>query len=660
VFSRIFHSLCRWINLKKGHMKKLVFFLFFLAVFTSFGQTDWNQKSSLPAPGRYAHISFVVGDEAFCGLGAIEAPQRIYTAGFFRYRPSTDTWDKLADFPGGARYGATAFAINGKGYICLGVDNTHMWRNDVWRFDPATLAWTRMADFPGGNRYGSCSFVIGNKAYLACGSVNDGYGYLRDLWCYTPETDTWVRKADLPVEHKSGAVGFSINGKGYVGCGAANTYETTQDFYQYDPATDHWTRIADLPGKRSGAMGFVLGDMAFVGTGTSLSATYITIWAYSPSTNTWTQVPDPPAGFSKRVSATAFVMNGGAWIMGGRSDPYDPYYNTGVMLNDLWNFGPCLNPIAGYTYREDDLTVSFTDSSFQAAQYHWDFGDGSTTTDKNPVHQFSPGDFNVCLKVTNSCGTDSTCKTLHIACLPPVAGFSSTYDTMVAVFTDTSTFGSLIARLWDFGDSTSSSVKNPVHVYAEPGIYHVCLTITDSCGTSSAYETIYMMIALTLQISAEPAATNDLLANFSDLTPGTAYWKWKFGDGDSSEVKNPSHVYKDYGIYTVCLVAGDDRHLGTTCETLLLHVNPSLHQSNPVILYPNPAREKEYVRFYRDCQSADLFAEDQFGKKVFSRHIDSPDLDAPAEIDLSLLAAGVYFIHVNCDSNWKVWKIVVL
>jgi len=165
---------------------------------------------------------------------------------------------------------------------------------------------------------------------------------------------------------------------------------------------------------------------------------------------------------------------------------------------------------------------------------------------------------------------------------------------------------------------------------------------------------------LTLHINITYATTNDLLAQFSDLTNGTTYWKWKFGDGDSSELQNPSHLYKEYGTYGVCLTAGNARSIGTFCDTLLLSINPLLHMDKPVLVYPNPSPGKLFVRFYRSCSTTDILVEDQSGKSVFNQHLFSSDLMAPSEIDLTGLSNGVYFVHVKCDDYNKVWKIVIL
>ena len=641
-------------------MKNFIILFFLITQCTLYGQLGWVQKDSLPSAGRFFHISFVIGDKAYAGLGAIDAEQRIYSAGFFRYDPSGDFWEQLADYPGKGRYASTAFSLNGKGYICLGVDTNHMWQSEVWEFDPVTEAWTKKTNFPGGDRYSSSSFVIDNKAYVVGGSYNAGQDYLNDLWCYNPATDTWMQKTSLPTAHKSGPVAFSINGKGYVCCGAYSTEEPAKDFYEYNPETDSWSTLPNLPGLRTGAVGFVIGDKAYVGTGTDLNLTYKSFWCFNPTTNNWNAIADPPAGFSERTAGSAFSIGNTGYVLAGRSRPYDPFYDSGKMLHDLWAYTPCMLPVAGFTYQANKFVVNFSDSSTGATQYYWDFGDETHSTEKDPVHTFTTGVFNVCQTVINSCGQDSVCKSIQITCPNPVARFFSSYGYPEAQFTDSSTNGFLISRLWDFGDSTSSTEPNPLHSYNYPGIYQVCLTITDSCGSDTTCDNIYLLLPLTLHITITPAATNDLLAQFSDLTPGTSYWKWKFGDGDSSESQNPSHLFKEYGTYRICLTAGNNQYLGTLCDTLLLSVNPLLHMAQPVLVYPNPSSGKLFVRFYRSFSSARILVEDQSGRGVFDRQLFSPDLTSPSEIDLSGLSKGVYFVHVNCDNYKKVWKIVIL
>jgi PKD repeat protein len=159
-----------------------------------------------------------------------------------------------------------------------------------------------------------------------------------------------------------------------------------------------------------------------------------------------------------------------------------------------------LPPIADFTYIINDLTVSFTDTSTDPDGFIvgllWDFGDGTTSTEQNPVHTYSAaGTYTVTLTVTDDDGaTDSVSKDITVTepNLPPVADFTYTINGMTVTFTDNSydPDGVIVSWLWDFGDGNTSTEQNPIHTYAAPGSYTVTLTVTDDDGASSSVSKI--------------------------------------------------------------------------------------------------------------------------------------------------------------------------
>lgn len=74
-------------------------------------------------------------------------------------------------------------------------------------------------------------------------------------------------------------------------------------------------------------------------------------------------------------------------------------------------------PKASFSYkRTSNLTISFIDSSFRVTDYSWDFGDGTTSTEKEPIHEYSSfGTYDVRLTVTNDGVSDFVTKSITIS-----------------------------------------------------------------------------------------------------------------------------------------------------------------------------------------------------------------------------------------------------
>ena len=73
----------------------------------------------------------------------------------------------------------------------------------------------------------------------------------------------------------------------------------------------------------------------------------------------------------------------------------------------------CALPIFGYS--DSILTLSFTDSSTDATNWLWIFGDGEFDITQNPVYIYdTSGIYNVCLFAISICGTDTFCQTIYV------------------------------------------------------------------------------------------------------------------------------------------------------------------------------------------------------------------------------------------------------
>lgn len=140
------------------------------------------------------------------------------------------------------------------------------------------------------------------------------------------------------------------------------------------------------------------------------------------------------------------------------------------------------------------LTVQFTDKSVgNITSHYWTFGDGGSSTEANPLHDYTTdGAYTVTLAVSGPGGSDTEVKNSYIICgTPPgpTVDFSAdvtTGDSPLAVqFTDLTAGVNVDTWAWDFGDSGTSTAQNPQHTYNTAGTYDVTLTATDDNGTDS-------------------------------------------------------------------------------------------------------------------------------------------------------------------------------
>ncbi len=166
-----------------------------------------------------------------------------------------------------------------------------------------------------------------------------------------------------------------------------------------------------------------------------------------------------------------------------------------------------INPLpeASFTYTKDNRTVTFTNTSV-GDSYSWDFGDGNSSTEANPVHTYdSDGSYTVTLTATNSCGDNDSSQVVVVGNASPVTASFSYYRenecSSEVSFTDMSE-GSPTSWSWDFGDGGSSTEQNPAHTYAQPGTYTVVLQAGNGSSSDSHSEDV------TVSFAEEPSATD--------------------------------------------------------------------------------------------------------------------------------------------------------
>ena len=247
---------------------------------------------------------------------------------------------------------------------------------------------------------------------------------------------------------------------------------------------------------------------------------------------------------------------------------------TIITLNPSGSGPPNQPPVAAFTSTCSALSCGLTSTSSDPdgsiSTFHWDFGDGQTSAEQNPSHDYgAAGTYPVTLTVTDDQGaTNTTSQPLTVAAAnqPPVAAFTSSCSALTCGFTSTSSDpdGSISAYNWTFGDGGTAAVQNPSHSYAAAGSYSVTLTVTDNQGATNA---ISRPVTITPANQPPVAAFTSSCSGFScsfmstssDPDGSISAYGWTFGDGGTAAIQNPSHGYAAAGTYTVTLTVTDNQ-----------------------------------------------------------------------------------------------------
>mgnify|MGYP006289743031 CR=1 FL=1 len=280
--------------------------------------------------------------------------------------------------------------------------------------------------------------------------------------------------------------------------------------------------------------------------------------------------------------------------------------------------------VASSTNVNVNESVSFKDiSQVQGAPVvsrTWEFGDGATSTAIAPVHRYTEsGIYTVSLTIATSGENLQTVKENYIV-VRSVSGIradfkfnttggASPYVGEAIQFFDTSESGrgDITSWEWDFGDDTTSDEQNPTHAFTDVGTYTVTLTVASDFGTDSQEKTVNVVFRPpaagfeampTEQWTQNPVMFMDMsVAGFAPIVA----WAWDFGDGNTSDEQNPTHVYENRGTYTVSLtVTASDSQSSSASITRkdLIKIREIPTPPNPDFSYaPRLALTEERVFF---------------------------------------------------------------
>ena len=210
--------------------------------------------------------------------------------------------------------------------------------------------------------------------------------------------------------------------------------------------------------------------------------------------------------------------------------------------------------------------------------FRWWFGDGDSSDAASPFHVYTaPGAYSVTLRITSPCGIDSfTVQSIEIYPNPEVDfGVSIPCPGVAAQFTDSSSvdtiFGSeLLTWDWDFGNGQTSTDQHPLAVFDSSGKSLVSLSVTSNQGCETGYSdsiTVYPKPIAAFGVADHCEGDSAWFMDSSAVASGhISNWQWDFGDGNSSAVPSPVHLYAQADTFFVGLIVNSDRGCADTAS----------------------------------------------------------------------------------------------
>ncbi|HNR97871.1 MAG TPA: PKD domain-containing protein [Planctomycetota bacterium] len=232
---------------------------------------------------------------------------------------------------------------------------------------------------------------------------------------------------------------------------------------------------------------------------------------------------------------------------------------------DYIDAAPLVRFTASVVAGQAPLFVAFTNQTTGGAEaWHWDFGDGASSTDEHATHEYlAPGVYTVALTAMYAGRSAQHVRTDYVQVAPsPVVGFSAAVRAGRAPLTvafSNETTGVVDSWLWDFGDGGQSMERDPSHVYTADGLYTVRLTARWGGHSAEAARADYIAVSArpVAAFSAAPRRGEAPLAVVftNESTGDIKAWYWDFGDGGFSTARDPTHAYQAPGVYSVRLTA---------------------------------------------------------------------------------------------------------
>jgi PKD repeat protein len=277
----------------------------------------------------------------------------------------------------------------------------------------------------------------------------------------------------------------------------------------------------------------------------------------------------------------------------------------------------------------------------------WSTGDTTTA-----LVVSTPGTYTV--TVTGACGTAFDTITVNASALNYTGYLVA--DTMQfcsggsAILTSTMP---ATAYTWTGGSTDDTLVVTTGGTYT--------LNITDACGSGTESVVITELTTPVASFTQVNSFLTVALTSTSTVS-GNATYAWDFGDGNTSTMMNPSHVYSTVGSFTVTLTVTNECGSNTTTQTVVssnLGLEDILANSN-ITVFPNPSNGEFTIGMDVLTNSTiDIRIENILGAVVYENNLGQIEGQHNEVINLRNAESGIYFVNITAGDQKIMKKIVI-
>ncbi|MBD3299188.1 MAG: PKD domain-containing protein, partial [candidate division Zixibacteria bacterium] len=314
-----------------------------------------------------------------------------------------------------------------------------------------------------------------------------------------------------------------------------------------------------------------------------------------------------------------------------------------------------------------DLSATFAAT---ADSLFWFFGDGDTAFVEGPATQHDTshvyqdtGSYVITVRTFSDCGMAEGVDTVDISTSLDLE-LTSTYDTLpdpdsipctpFEVSFEATSAESIFTYTWLFGDGEIDSVSGamPTHIYDSGGDFLVSLVVESACGIDTFTYSDTIRVLSDAQIVDQPIATpgggcpGDTIAFTVSFFPPPDSVLWLFGDGDSSMLMTPTHVYDSVGKFVPMLTVWDGCGVETfdlffPQDTIVMGTAPNASFTSSADSLTETACAPLLVRFWSDVDGDVVGYSWDFGDGG-SSNLANPihTYLSPGDYDVRLIANG--------------------